>query len=259
MDFSERLRRFIKRATHASPMAVVLSIAGCILAVGLVGRFIAGGGFHRERGYPQFIIDRKENKGPAKKGAVAVVSSEQPLFDGEMYRTSLRVQESLDLAICGVLYVGSGLNQDGQEVTPEAFVGRLPKTAGALISEIQSKGLLPPGVTASNEKLTSEMSTLAVRYRVDPFGIEVVSVPRIEGTGPALIVRLSDSAETEQLQYYESMQLKGVTILEPFAPASKIIGQGWMPREFKGQMVSSTDYTSARELMKRELAGARGR
>lgn len=255
MDFRERGRKLLKRITHASPMVVVLVLATSIIAIGVTARFVAAGGFQRERGYPQFIIDRKENKGRAKKGEAVTLQSDQPIFDGEVYRTSLRVQESLDLTIGAVLYVASGLTDKGE--APQQFVERLPKSADALVKEMASKGLLPPGVTASNDNLSSEMSTLAVRYRLDPFGIEIVSLPRVEGDGPALLFRLSDDVQLDQLRYFESMQLKGVTVPGPFTPDSKIINQGWMPREFKGQMVSSTDYRSAREVITKELAARR--
>jgi hypothetical protein len=233
-----------KRVSKASPGVVVLVAAGIIVAVGLTAR-LAAGGFSPKKNYPQFLFEQKAARVRQKKAGAADVPADRPLFDGEVYKKSIRLQELMNLSLSPLLYVTNNLSDSAR---PEELANSLPRDARALLAGLKDKDMLPPGVSMSEDyKLTSETSTLILRYRPDPLDVEVISVPKYEGAGPLLLLRLSDDGEGEGIKYFESMQLKGVDVPEPFSPPSKIVSLGWMPKSVNGQLVSNADLARARE------------
>jgi hypothetical protein len=235
-----------KRLAQASPGTVVLLMAGAVFTVGVLSNLIYGSSWSG-RSYPQFVYEQKDLKEKKRKDGGAGVAYDKPLFGGELYQTSLRLQEASDLAIGSVLFAASGKNSEGAS-SIEEFVNGLPKNVDELLNGLSSNNLLPPGITLSNNKvLSSDRSILIVRYRVEPFGVEVVSMPRQEGKGPGLIVRLTDDAGGNVVKYYESMTEQGVQIPDPFLPEAKVIEKGWMPQALNGQIVSASQLKSAQD------------
>jgi hypothetical protein len=96
---------------------------------------------------------------PTAQGAV---------FDGEVYRTEGRLREASAVAIAASL---SGVARSVEQ--------RPVRTVDELLDEIVRRGLLPPGVELVRERnmLVSERSTIHVRFRPEPFGVEIVSLP----------------------------------------------------------------------------------
>lgn len=247
---SEKCKAFMKRIAEASPGTVVLLVAGLVLLVGLGSKLMSSGAWSA-RAYPQVVYEQKALREKRKGEQNASVPADKPLFDGELYRTSLRLQEASDLAIGSVLFAATQKNS-GDASNLSSFVETLPKSVDELLKGLASNHMLPPGVTLSGDLvLSSDKSILALRYRPEPFGIEIVSMPREEGKGPGLIVRVTDDS-SEKVKYYESMTLTGIQVPEAFQPESKIISGGWMPKLLNGQMVSETELRQAREWLAKE-------
>jgi hypothetical protein len=150
---------------------------------------------------------------PAAQGAV---------FDGEVYRTEGRLREASAVAIASSL---SGVARS---------VERRPvRTVDELLDEIVRRGLLPPGVELVRERnmIVSERSMIHVRFRPEPFGVEIVSLGRERADGPGLLLRVPDENATPpqnaRQRYFYSFRLENVSVPEAFAPASAVQAAGW--------------------------------
>ena len=148
-------------------------------------------------------------------------SSQAAVFDGEVYRTEGRLREASAVVIAASL---SGVARSTER--------RPVRTVDELLEEIAARGLLPPGVELVRERhlLVSEHSTIHVRFRPDPFGIEVVSLGRERTDGPGLLLRVPDENAPSQAgrqRYFYSFRLENITVPEAFGNASAIEAAGW--------------------------------
>lgn len=155
-------------------------------------------------------------------------SSQTPIFDGEVYRTEARLREATAVAVAASL---ASISRS-MERRPVASVDDL-------LAEMARKNLLPPGVefVAERKLLASERSVIHVRFRPQPFGVEVVALGRERRDGPALLVRVPDDniereAQNDQrsqnrARYFYSLRLENITVPEPFAIASRVEAAGW--------------------------------
>jgi hypothetical protein len=148
-------------------------------------------------------------------------SSQEAVFDGEVYRTEGRLREASAVVIAASL---SGVARSTER--------RPVSTVDELLEEIAARGLLPPGVELVRERhlLVSEHSTIHIRFRPDPFGIEVVSLGRERADGPGLLLRVPDENAASQAgrqRYFYSFRLENITVPEAFANASAVEAAGW--------------------------------
>ena len=163
---------------------------------------------------------------PAPQGAV---------FDGEVYRTEGRLREASAVAIAASL---SGVAR-GVERRPVLSVDEL-------LDEIVRRGLLPPGVELVRERnlLVSERSTIHLRFRPEPFGVEVISLGRERADGPGLLLRVPDddtSPQNTRQRYFYSFRLENVTVPEAFAGASAVQAAGWQIDYLNAQFPEGAD------------------
>ncbi len=109
--------------------------------------------------------------------------------------------------------------------------------------------LVPPGLTLLPDQtaFASAHATLHVRFRPQPFGVEILSVPRERMDGACLLVRVPDidgeraaSADT-RVRFYQAMRLDGVRLPPPFALASEIQAHGWSVETMRASMPSDAD------------------
>lgn len=238
-------------------MTVVLLVAGAITSFGLCYNFFVCGAFRSSGSYPNFVFEEKNGKVKLKKNSELDPIADKPLFDGELYQTSLRLQEACDLAIASVLFT-AGSHTSAEVSSPDAYVQGMPQDARSLLTGLNNNNILPPGVMLSeNMTLYSQRAIMVVRYRVEPFALEVLSLPRQEGKGPGLLIRLADDRDGDAVKYFESMNQTGLKIPEAFSPAANIIEQGWMPRQLNAQIASSRELARARQWLSQEVAAVK--
>lgn len=145
--------------------------------------------------------------------------------DGEVARTADRVGEAEALALATSLYAAT-----------EQLKARTPRTADALLAGVVAESLLPPGLclTDGEGALTSDHSSLFVRYRVAPLGVEVVSLGRELRDGPAILVRVPDeNAKEGGACLFLANRLSDVSMPPAFTPTANIITAGWSPESFR--------------------------
>jgi hypothetical protein len=196
-----------------------------LVATGVVLLLLYGGDIRRAlTGHynPRISFERNVQASTRRAARRASESSSQAaVFDGEVYRTEGRLREASAVVIAASL---SGVARSTER--------RPVRTVDELLEEIAARGLLPPGVELVRERhlLVSEHSTIHVRFRPDPFGVEVVSLGRERADGPGLLLRVPDENTASQAgrqRYFYSFRLENITVPEAFANASAVEAVGW--------------------------------
>lgn len=212
-----------------TPKMVVGSVATLVVLVLLFGgdirRSLVGGYNPRIAFARGDQADRR-----ASRRANASPAQDAPVFDGEVYRTEGRLREASAIAIAASL---SGV---------ASSVERRPvQNVDGLIAEIINRRLLPPGVKFVPERnlFVSAHSTIYLRFRPDPFGVEVLSLGRERLDGAGLLVRVPDDVGDEpqrRRRYFYSFRLENINVPEAFAPASSVQAAGWQVDHFDAQL-----------------------
>jgi len=157
-----------------------------------------------------------------------------PIFDGEVYRTEGRLREASAVAIAATL---AGVAR--------AMERRPVRTVEELLIEIGRRNLLPPDVEFSTEQnsLVSERSTIHLRVRPEPFGVEVLSLGRERKDGAGLLVRVPDDTDEQQSmqrnsrqRYFQSFRLENITVPEAFGSATAVQAAGWQADYFDARL-----------------------
>jgi len=225
------------RRIAVSPMFVT-GAAGTIVLL-----LLLGGGYLRrafvERLNPRITIDERSaadrirstrNERDARTSNV--------IFDGEVYRTETRLREASALAIATSLY---GIR---------TIAERRPVTSvNALIAGVAERNLTPPGlaVVPNEAAFASAHATLYVRFRPQPFGVEILSISRERTDGASLLVRVPDREDAErssaerQLHFYQAMRLGDVRVPPPFALPSEIQAHGWTIETMRASLPADAD------------------
>lgn len=219
------------RSLKLTPKAVVGLVATCVVLLLLFGGDIrrALSGHYNPR--ISFEKGRTAPDGRARRRATAGEAQDAPVFDGEVYRTEGRLREASAVAIAATL---SGVARSAE--------GRPARSVDELLAEIINRRLLPPGVEFVPERklFVSEHSTIYLRFRPEPFGVEVLSLGRERMDGAGLLVRVPDDAGGQQQsarqRYFYSFRLENITVPEAFAPVSSVQAAGWQPDYFDAQL-----------------------
>ena len=180
---------------------------------------------HREKSARMATVDPQVTIGDAESDFGA--SRNAPMYrwpDSEVPRTAERLRDITAVAIAATASVVEG-----------AMNGRTPRDAGAILSNIAQRQLIPAEwLTTQSGVLQLPHGTIHLRYSPKPFAVEVISVPNDRKDGPAILIRVPDPENTGVgPRYFESMQLDGTVYPNPFAPIAEIIASGWRPRLFK--------------------------
>lgn len=159
------------------------------------------------------------------------------VFEGEVSRTEVRLREAGAVAT-GAVLTGLAL----------AMEKRPAREAGTLLAGMQQRGLLPPGVRLTPEgELAGVYGVLQLRWRAAPFGVEVLSLGRERRDGPALLLRVPETAATETgasptpTRYYHALTLSQVKVPPPFAAPTAILAHGWAAATLKPQTPAEAD------------------
>ncbi len=210
-----------------------------LVATGVVLLLLYGGDIKRAlTGHynPRISFERNAQASTRRAARRASESSSQEaVFDGEVYRTEGRLREASAVVIAASL---SNVARSTER--------RPVKTVDELLEEIAARGLLPPGVELVRERhlLVSEHSTIHIRFRPDPLGIEVVSLGRERADGPGLLLRVPDENAASQAgrqRYFYSFRLENITVPEAFANASAVEAAGWQIEYMDAQLPDGTN------------------
>ena len=75
---------------------------------------------------------------------------------------------------------------------------------------------------------------MSVRYRPEPLGVEVISIPSKPEYGPALIVRSLDGGLAKaEARLFVADQSQGMSAPGPFTSIPELIAGGWNPEELR--------------------------
>jgi hypothetical protein len=143
--------------------------------------------------------------------------------DGEVYRTADRLREASALALAAALYAAN--EQANRHFIPNA---------AELIAGIRSAGLVPPDMRFdARAMLLSDRSKLLLRFRPDPFAIEVLSFPHSREDGPALMIRLPGIADDgEHGSVFIADRLGEIDPPAPFGALTDCVRGGWIDQSF---------------------------
>jgi hypothetical protein len=145
--------------------------------------------------------------------------------EGEVSRTEERIREATALATAASLFAAK-----------ESLDRRTPASVATLLSGVNAAGLLPPGMQLldSAGSVSSARGQLFVRYRLQPLGIEVVSIGKERMDGPALLVRVPDDGMSEDgARLYLATRLDQITVPAPFAHEAEVIALGFAPEPLR--------------------------
>jgi hypothetical protein len=141
------------------------------------------------------------------------------VMTGEVATTAERVREATALAAAS-----------GMLLAVELGKGRAPAGADQLtVALLRSGKLRAFSAGAQPGTLTTAHSTLVVRYRRAPIGVEVVSLGKSREAGPAILVRTPGDEREGGPGIWLAESLDEVVIPRPFAPAAEVIATGWQP------------------------------
>lgn len=149
----------------------------------------------------------------------ATSASAFQLPHGEVERIAVRVRE-----VAGLLYGLTAL------AVTEQIQQRRVTNVQSLLQLLAMRNLSPPGMSlqANAGALVSARATLYVRYRPQPFGLEIVSVGHEQLDGPAVIGRLDGAAsETTDAVLLIAKRTVGTTLPAAFAPLEQTLALGW--------------------------------
>jgi len=210
-----------------SPFLLVVLVAGLLLAIATVSRYLAAPGAASvdarvviERGDQEQSQIRSPHNAPAR------------LPDGEVYRTADRLRDASALAYAAALYV---IDRQSQR--------RTPQTAEAVTTGMINARLYPPGISsAEGNTLSSEHATLSLRYRAQPVGIEVVSIGRDREDGPALMVRVpGEGDQADRGVLFIASKLADNDPPPPFASVRACVATGWIDEPLRSLDMSDQD------------------
>jgi hypothetical protein len=144
-------------------------------------------------------------------------STLQPIPEGEVARLALRVREAAAMLMgVAALYVDERLRRPP------------PQSLDSLLKHMAEQKLLPPNIVFVRGVLGSSLAVLNLRYREQPFGLEVASIGRNPLDGPPILVRL-DAREDDSLGVVLLIAKKreSAALPEPFSPLTETIRMHW--------------------------------
>ncbi|MGB7208386.1 MAG: hypothetical protein WBD27_06990 [Pyrinomonadaceae bacterium] len=156
------------------------------------------------------------------------VSAAPEIFSGEVYDTSIRLRETAAMGIAISLAVFAEYSEKKA----------VPTTLEGTLAAIAHRNLLPPGLILTNGGLSSTSSILTFRYQPQPLRFEILSRPKPDMQGPALMLRFPLTTMNGQtLSYFQSSIARRYDVPEPFAETDQIITSGWTLEQWRGELL----------------------
>ena len=164
----------------------------------------------------------------------------KPVFSGEAHDTVQRLRE------CGSLVMAVSLSAFEDFRTQ----GKFPPGLGEILTGIQKRSLLPPGIAIVDGTFHSPLSELKLSYRSDPFSFEIFSLPSNEVKGPAMLFRFPiPPSGANSVMYFESSKQQALPA--PFSTPEQLAASGWAIRNWSGEALP-LDEASIRELQEND-------
>lgn len=224
----------MRLAGRFNPATITIAVALFVVAIPFVAsRFITPGSLNPR---VHFVPDEPTDPLSQATGVTPVVAP----VEGEVIRTAARLREVTALCFAAILYAAQ------QEMREQ----RSPRSIDDLTAGMERSGLIPPGLSRGSVPSSfsslrpgtgkdGSTSTVHLRYRLDPVGVEVVSLGLERLDGPALIMRWPEEPQVTYTSkgtvkkpaagftYYAANTLNSVRIPPPFTPPAGIISLGW--------------------------------
>jgi hypothetical protein len=177
---------------------------------------------------------------PVVDSAVSAEQTAKPVFSGEAHDTAQRLRE------CGSLLIAVSLS-----AFEEFRVhGRFPASTDAILTGIQKRSLMPPGIEIRNGAFHSSLSQLKLSYRSVPFSFEIFSSPSEEVQGPAMLLRFPlPPSGSNSVMYFESSGQQGIPA--PFSTTEQLAATGWTIRHWRGEALP-LDEAAVRDLREQD-------
>ena len=154
------------------------------------------------------------------------------IFKGEVYDTSIRLRETGALGMAISLAVFA-VNTEQSNVPP---------TLDGIWNLISERKLMPPGMQFENGELLSPSSKILVRFQSQPLKFEILSRPKQDSTGPAILLRFPlISLDRRTITYFQSASTSRFDIPAPFAPLEKIVSAGWTLEQWRGELLPKSE------------------
>ncbi len=255
MRLSRSLQTYKRKLRRVPPLAVVVCVALFVVGLPFVIRLMTVERVVAHVNFDETIM-RREPRG----GAGALLSSTK-FADGAMYRTADRTRDATSLALA------LGLSRMSD------YAGGRPAPASVddLLRQVAKRGLMPPGLSLPPEAapdssgvVANERATVYVRYRVAPFGVEVVSVGRTHGDGAALLVRLPSEVTTRAsnsslggedeaagVSLFMSATISQVEVPPPFCSVADMDARGWTLEPARKAAVAPARLAELQEWLRR--------
>ncbi|QYO67711.1 hypothetical protein [Leptolyngbya sp. 7M] len=113
--------------------------------------------------------------------------------------------------------------------------GNPPATTESVLRDLVNRRLLPPGIGIDGLSLQSELSLISFRYIREPFSFEIVSLPKDESKGPALLLKFPlPPGEPNSVVYFQSSNVSPERIPAPFSTTEQLAAAGWNIRHWRG-------------------------
>jgi hypothetical protein len=156
------------------------------------------------------------------------------LVVGEVGRLAERIREA------AAMVMGLSVLSFTEQVNHQ-----VPATVDLLVNGMVDRALLPPNVNLTSVKgvLASPRATIYLRYRAQPFGVEIVSIGRGDLDGPPIIMRLDgQSADSVGAILLVAKKSELTSMPKPFTALTEISTTDWSieqlrERSFEGSEV----------------------
>lgn len=178
--------------------------------------------------------------GPIAESATDTGQNLKPAFTGEAHDTVQRLREG------GALLMAVSLSAFEDFRTQ----GKFPTDLGEILTGIQKRALLPPGIEIRDRVFHSPLSQLKISYRSDPFSFEIGSSPSEGGQGPAMLFRFPlPPSGANSVMYFESS--KRPVLTAPFSTTEQLAAAGWTIRQWQGEALP-LDEAAVRDLQEND-------
>jgi hypothetical protein len=161
---------------------------------------------------PRVTIERRKSVEAGQAATLMRLQMVHQVMTGEVSTTAERLRDAAAMATAASLL---------------AVVER-PTSTPLLLKRLAERDLLPSGVSPGESgRFVSPYGSMLLHFRPAPLGVEVISIGKDKGSGPALIVRVGDIPGAEGIRVWASTRLDEINLPRPFADESEVIAAGW--------------------------------
>lgn len=169
---------------------------------------------------------------PPAYSETAAAELPKDLLSGEGYETAMRLREA------GALLMVASLSSFEEF----RIRGKFPATSDQILSDLQRRGLLPPGIELGDGIFRSSLSDLKINYRSDPFTLEILSLPTANIRGPEFLLRIPmPVGEPNSITYFRSPIGTNFPSPAPFSSAEQLVSAGWSITHWRGESLPLDD------------------